>query len=232
MKHLALFLRAPLQSWGVSGKFGERPTMSFPSKSAVLGMLAAAVGIDRSDDAWLQRAAQMRFSVRAFKAGPRLSDYHTVGGGYETKSLRGRRSVPAKAEDGKPGNTALTRREYLQDTTFGVLLSGDDDALLEQIAHRVQDPVWGIWLGRKSCIPTAPVFAGLLETETKAWKILLDRAGLEKECGKTYPSVEECDAAQADDLIPDVPLSFSTRTFGVRPVEYSGVSGEVADADL
>ena len=235
MKHLALFLRAPLQSWGVSGKFGERPTMSFPSKSGVLGLLAAATGIDRSDDAWLGRAAKMRFSVRAYRTGPRLSDYHTVGGGYRTDKdhPRERRCVPATAEDGKPGNTALTRREYLQDTVFGVVLSGDDDLLLEQISNGIQDPVWGIWLGRKSCIPTAPVFAGLTESEDKAWAFLAKRAeALDEQSEACHSAVVECEPSQADDLIPDVPLSFARRTYGVRAVEYTQDSGEASGADL
>lgn len=235
MKHLALFLQAPLQSWGVSGKFGERPTMSFPSKSGVLGLLAAATGIDRSDDAWLERAAKMRFSVRAYRTGPRLSDYHTVGGGYNTDKdhPRERRCVPATAEDGKPGNTALTRREYLQDAVFGVVLSGDDDLLLEQTANGVRDPVWGIWLGRKSCIPTAPVFTGLTESEDEAWALLAKRAEtLGKQLEVCSPSVVECEPGRADDLIPDVPLSFARRTYGMRAVEYTQVSEEDTGADI
>lgn len=239
MKHLALFLRAPLQSWGVSGKFGERPTMSFPSKSGVLGLLAAATGIDRSNDKWLERAAKMRFSVRAYRTGPRLSDYHTVGGGYDSKSPRERRCIPAKAEDGKPGNTALTRREYLQDAVFGVVFSGDDDMLLEQIANGVQNPVWGIWLGRKSCIPTEPVFAGLTDSEDVAWKLLAKRWERLKKYAEELQrteaqiaSVIECEPGVADDLIPDVPLNFARRTYGVRAVEYEQASGEDTGADL
>ena len=235
MKHLALFLRAPLQGWGVSGKFGERPTMSFPSKSGVLGLLAAATGIDRSDDDWLERAAKMRFSVKAYRTGPRLSDYHTVGGGYRTDKdhPRERRCVPATAENGKPGNTALTRREYLQDTVFGVVFSCDDDLLLEQIANGVQDPVWGIWLGRKSCIPTAPVFTGLTESEDEAWALLAKREeALGGQSEARSSAVVECEPVRADDLIPDVPLSFARRTYGVRGVEYVQDSEETTSVDL
>lgn len=232
MKHLALFLRAPLQSWGVSGKFGERPTMSFPSKSGVLGLLAAATGIDRSDDAWLERAAKMRFSVRAYRTGPRLSDYHTVGGGYDKDHPRERRCIPAKAEDGKPGNTALTRREYLQESVFGVVLSGDDDSFLERIANGVQDPVWGVWLGRKSCVPTEPVFAGLVDSEEAAWNILKKRAERLGRPDVQFASVVECEPGRADDLIPDVPLSFACRTYGVRAVEYGQDTGDGPDANL
>lgn len=232
MKHLALFLRAPLQSWGVSGKFGERPTMSFPSKSGVLGMLAAATGIDRSDDVWLERAAKMRFAVRAYRTGPRLSDYHTVGGGYDSKLPREKRCIPAKAEDGKPGNTALTRREYLQDTVFGVVFSGDDDQLLEQIANGVRDPVWGIWLGRKSCIPTEPIFAGFEDTEGAAWERLKKRSDRLTRRDAKFVSVVECEPGRADDVIPDVPLSFTRRTYGVRAVEYGQTAGDASGGDL
>ena len=232
MKHLALFLRAPLQSWGVSGRFGERPTMSFPSRSGVLGLLAAATGIDRSDDIWLERASKMRFSVRAYRTGSRLSDYHTVGGGYDKDCLRERRCIPAKAEDGKPGNTALTRREYLQDAVFGVVISGDDESFLEQVANGVQDPVWGVWLGRKSCIPTEPVFAGLVDSEDAAWNLLKKRTERLESPDVQLASVVECEPGRADDLIPDVPLSFARRTYSVRAVEYGRYSEEDSGANF
>lgn len=222
MKYLALFLRAPLQSWGVSGKFGERPTMSFPSKSGILGMVAAATGIDRTDDAWLQQATKLSFSARAYRMGTRLSDYHTVGCGYGKETEFSRRSIPAKAEDGKPGNPAVTRREYLQDTTFGVVLFGDDETLLKQMENGLANPVWGVWLGRKSCIPTEPVLAGLFTDEESAWKKLEERAQRcsSSENGREIPAMVECESSGADDLVSDVPFSFARRNFGVRAVEY------------
>ena len=222
MKYLALYFRAPMQSWGVSGRFGERPTMSFPSKSGVIGMLAAAAGVDRTEDAWTQRASMLSFSVRAYRCGPRLSDYHTVGGGYDSKSSYEKRCIPAKAEDGKPGNTTLTRREYLQDAVFGVVMGGEDEELLVRMAEQIQNPVWGVWLGRKACIPTEPIFAGVEDSESAAWNVLERRAEKSKKsCAGETRACQECQSAEADDILLDVPVSFSRRIFGSRSVAYS-----------
>ena len=87
MKHLALYLRAPLQSWGASSKFGDRGTLDAPTRSGLLGLLAAACGVDKNDEArdreWLARAAKLSVAVLAFRRGDRMPDYHTVGARYD-----------------------------------------------------------------------------------------------------------------------------------------------------
>ena len=60
----------------------------------------------------------------------------------------------------------VTRRQYLLDARFGVILAGDR-LVLERAAAALEDPVWGVWFGRKSCIPAEPVFADLFETRTR-----------------------------------------------------------------
>ena len=87
MKFLALYLRAPLQSWGASSKFGDRGTLDAPTRSGLLGMIAAACGVDKNDEVrdreWLARAASLSFTVVSFRRGDRMTDYHTVGGGFD-----------------------------------------------------------------------------------------------------------------------------------------------------
>ena len=159
MKHLALYLRAPLQSWGASSKFGDRGTLDAPTRSGLLGLLAAACGIDKNDEArdrgWLARTAKLSVSVLAFRRGDRMADYHTVGGGFDEKDPWRKRMIPISA-DGKNRRTNVTHRDYLADSVFGAVLSGDD-ALIDEMAAGLADPVWGVWLGRKSCIPTEPM---------------------------------------------------------------------------
>ena len=75
----------------------------------------------------------------------RMEDYHTVLG--------------TRSADGKIKDTAvLTQRTYLNDAAFAAFLTGDR-ATLEELARALQDPCWGVWLGRKACIPSAPVFS-------------------------------------------------------------------------
>ncbi|MET8679990.1 type I-E CRISPR-associated protein Cas5/CasD [Streptomyces sp. NPDC004647] len=80
MTHVLLTrLAAPLQSWGVLARFDRRDTLTRPTKSGVLGMCAAALGMDRTDP--VDHLAQIRFATRADRPGTPVSDYHTAGGG-------------------------------------------------------------------------------------------------------------------------------------------------------
>ncbi|MEW5355802.1 type I-E CRISPR-associated protein Cas5/CasD [Streptomyces sp. 16-176A] len=76
-----LFIRlaGPLQSWGITGRFARRDTHSRPTKSGVIGLCAAALGLPREEP--LGELAEMLFGVRADRPGTPLRDYHTVGGG-------------------------------------------------------------------------------------------------------------------------------------------------------
>lgn len=228
MKHLALYLRAPLQSWGASSKFGDRGTLDAPTRSGLTGLLAAACGVDKNDEArdrdWLDRAARLSFEVVGFKRGDRMTDYHTVGARYDKDDPWQKRMIPTTA-DGKPRGTDLTHRDYLSDSVFGAVLSGDD-ALVAEMAAALANPVWGVWLGRKSCIPTEPVFAGVFESDEAAHAALADRWRRSAErAGKTVVettaaafSVIEALPGETDETVLDVPVSFAKREFHARGI--------------
>ena len=230
MKHLALYLRAPLQSWGASSKFGDRGTLDAPTRSGLLGLLAAACGVDKNDETrdreWLARAAKLSVAVLAFRRGDRMADYHTVGGGFDEKDPWRKRMIPISA-DGKNRRTNVTHRDYLADSVFGALLSGDD-AMIDEMATGLADPVWGVWLGRKGCIPTEPILAGVFESEDAARDALAGRlrSSLERGGGKVAGgdstdvafSVLEARAGEEDETLLDVPVSFGRREFHARRV--------------
>jgi len=164
---LAFIIDAPLQSWGSASKFQRRETESWPTKSALVGVLAAALGIDKHalDEAeQLSPFAALTFSVLRWpKLHPalRLADFHTVGGGYDKTDPVQRLHIPRKAGDGSPFGTVITRRSYLTDARFIALFPGDE-ATLKRAAAALLDPVWGVWFGRKACIPAellSPVVA-------------------------------------------------------------------------
>ena len=232
MKHLALYLRAPLQSWGASSKFGDRGTLDAPTRSGLLGLLAAACGVDKNDEArdreWLARASALSLSVIAFRRGDRMTDYHTVGARYDKDDPWQKRMIPTKAEDGKPkDNATVTHRDYLADSVFGAVFAGDD-ALVAEMAAGLADPVWGVWLGRKSCIPTEPVFAGVFDSEEAARGALAERlrGSLERGGGKVAGkegdgmefSVVATAPGEADETVLDVPVSFAKREFNARGI--------------
>lgn len=159
MKSVLLRLAGPLQSWGTQGRFGIRDTDREPSKSGVLGLVGAALGMPRHDVEQLARLRRLSVAVRVDREGTPVRDYHTVGGG----TFRGRQHGLWSMEEErfKPGLTALTERYYLADASFLVALGGEDDELVGSIAAALRDPRWPLYLGRRGCPPAEPVYAGL-----------------------------------------------------------------------
>lgn len=161
---LVLRLAGPLQSWGSASQFNRRDTDAEPTKSAVIGLLAAAGGRRREDP--IEDLLRLRFGVRVDQAGTLLRDYHTVSD-FRGGDLRAS-SVTAKGEQkrnaGKP--TAVTERFYLQDAVFVVALEGDRD-LLEGLATAVKSPGFPLALGRRSCVPTLPLL--LSDGDAATW---------------------------------------------------------------
>lgn len=154
---LFLRLEGPLQSWGERGRWSVRDSAPEPTKSGVVGLLGCALG--RGDDDGLRNLSEsLRMGVRVDKPGARLTDYHTIGGGYDAPALLTAEGKP-KWSSGGP-HTEISNRDYLADASFLVALRGDP-ALIVQLADALQAPVWVVYLGRKSCPPARPVFAGV-----------------------------------------------------------------------
>ena len=142
----------------------------------------------------------------------RLEDYHTTGGGYDKKTHP--QNIPRKASGGPCDNATLSTRQYLMDAKFGVIMEGPKD-LLEQIYAKLRDPVWGVWFGRKSCIPAAPVFRGLKDSQDEAMKAL----GLEGRRVEEFTCVKDAESFdEGTDTISDVPLDFKKREFKPRRI--------------
>jgi CRISPR system Cascade subunit CasD len=159
MSALLLRLAGPLQSWGYRSRFSDRDTGLEPTKSGVVGMLCCALGRDRGESP--EDLATLKMHVCADREGTLLTDYHTAGGGL----FRGSRKYFAPTSSGSPGkNTVVTQRHYLQDAVFLVALEGEK-TLLEHLAERLEDPVWPLALGRRSCPPSVPVLAGLRDAD-------------------------------------------------------------------
>jgi CRISPR system Cascade subunit CasD len=146
---LFLRLEGPLQAWGdQESKFVIRRTAEAPTKSGVIGMLCAAMGVSRSEAAekWLPELGALRMGVRIDTRGIRWWDYHTVGAGMRMRI----------AEGGTKPGAMLTRREYLCDASFLVALQGEPE-LIGRLEAQMQAPKWTLYLGRKCCPPSRPI---------------------------------------------------------------------------
>ena len=127
-----------MQSWGSGSVFEQRNTMTEPTKSGVLGLLCAALGRDRSEP--LQDLLALRMGVRCDKPGVLQEDFQTALG---------------VAKSGTGCETQLSRRAYLSDAAFWVALEGEQ-SLLTKLHQALLNPVWPLFLGRKSYLASVP----------------------------------------------------------------------------
>jgi len=208
MPTLLLRLAGTMQSWGTTSRFDQRDTGKEPSKSGVIGLLAAALGIDRENWTDLEPLTRLSMGVRHDRAGIPKRDYQTA-------------QQIISADHSKIHETAVTTRDYLADAVFLVGLEGADRSLMEQIHAALRDPVWPLALGRKSYVPSESIWIenGLQDAPFRdvlarwPWIATLRRG--EELPQRLLVSFEADDGSGA--LKMDQPLSsFAERRFGSR----------------
>jgi CRISPR system Cascade subunit CasD len=236
---IALWLDAPLQSWGFESRFERRHTAMFPTKSGVLGLVLAAMGVPKGSHR--ERNALAAFAAPGMVCAQiprrnqrrrnqplpvrRLTDYHTILGSRTADNPKPRKD-----------NTVQSWRDYLMDARFGVLLPGKSDTV-EEAARALIDPIWGVWLGRKSCPPASPILVRAVDLEC-ALGMFPDRKTSERALLRhvsrldgievtelpsfnDFATLEEvADFEDGTDTWNDQPVSFGTST-------SSGVEGRV-----
>lgn len=230
---LAIFLDSPMQSWGVGSRFQRRETETFPTKSGVLGLIAAAMGIDKhceTEADQLKPLSALGFSVFRVRSAndriqvQRLVDFHTVGGGWyddwqkDKSDIRAKMQTPCKAGDGSPFGTVITRRSFLTDARFVAVLEGEGN-VVQAIADSLENPTWGVWFGRKCCLPASPLTPTLAANPEAAVSALLLRMGHDPSEEILGDGLHEPDSQNAETWYQaDHPVSFGTREFQSRPV--------------
>jgi len=132
MKTLTIKLTAPLQSYGNEATFSRRTTNHYPTKSAVIGLVAAALGYRRTDERIL-KLNELSFAVRLDQVGQTMTDYQTVEWKKDTRKI--------------------TYRDYIQDAVFVVALGSQDDQVIENISVALRHPKFQLFLGRRSNVP-------------------------------------------------------------------------------
>jgi CRISPR system Cascade subunit CasD len=146
MTVLLLRLAGPLQSWGDSSRFVNRSTRREPTKSGVLGLIAAAQGRHRVDP--IEDLARLVYGVRTDQPGQLVRDFQTAQHWQEPK------------KDGTVESLPLSYRYYLADAVFVAGLEADR-ALLEGIDEALKSPTFPLYLGRRSAPPAGPISLGL-----------------------------------------------------------------------
>lgn len=204
MTTLLLRLAAPLQSWGASARFVQRTTENAPTKSGVIGLLAAAEGRPREAD--LTDLAALRFGVRIDRPGVRLRDFH-------------------KAENSDTGRVMpLSDRYYLADAVFVAGVEGED-AFIRRLYASVDAPRFLPYLGRRSCPPSHPLILenngslsdlsledALREVPWQGGRGRCERRTEAEQSAAELEILLDCPPQETPDLqLRDTPLSYDTR---------------------
>lgn len=149
MKTLTIKLTSPLQSYGNEATFNRRTTNEYPSKSAVIGLIAASLGLRRSDSR-INNLNHLSFAVRIDQPGRIATDFQMV----------------EYAKNSKKTARKLTYRDYLQDAVFIAAVGSDDDQLIDKIDYSLHHPIFQLYLGRRSNPPAGPLATDVYEKET------------------------------------------------------------------
>jgi CRISPR system Cascade subunit CasD len=222
---LGLTLAGPLQAWGSASRFTTRGTDDAPTKSGVIGLLAAARGLRRTDP--LEDLLGLRFAARLDQPGELLRDFQTA------RSLDGEHSMP------------LSYRFYRADARYLVGLEGDAE-LLTLLADALAHPVFPLYLGRRSCPPSEPLRPTLRDLSLE--RFLLDEpwcaaawwrrrrpdgdARVEFRIDASGGTGELDEFVQATTVQRDEPISFDPeyRQYGWRTVKQGWIPIAGADA--
>ncbi len=169
VRHMYLLLRldGPLMAWGEVTFDPRRPTQRFPTRSALAGLLANALGW-RYRDGHLTTALQdsLWYGVRRDREGEVLEDYQTVDLARETEGWT--RWGIEKRGGGSAKDTHILNRHYLAGASFVVALRLLDTPPVElsDVESALRHPARPLHLGRKSCPPATPLLQGSVQAET------------------------------------------------------------------
>jgi CRISPR system Cascade subunit CasD len=219
MRGVAMRFEGALQSWGGSALGEVRPTHDAPTASGVIGLVGAALGVDRSTGVVTLTALHraLALAVRVDRRGEILVDYHTA---LDVPDAGG------KAHSGAD----ITYRRYLADASFaGVLVAIDEAAMapitLDTIVAALRHPRYALSLGRRACAPSVPVLAVNEVLTGDSWSSLLaqvspiDAARRGRDPGEVWVDGRLVDAgAQGtsvrwrDALVGPLPRMFGDRT--------------------
>ena len=171
MRDYLLFrLYGALASWGDIAVGDIRPSYAYPSKSAIIGLVSAALGVERQESEKLEELFKLIFSVRIDAVGMPIEDYHTIQSPSQAALKTARHNSRAaeiaairweQMEKKQQPGAIQSRRTYYTDSIYTVALSETDlervkwDVLkindLSGLLAKLREPEFPLYLGRKSC---------------------------------------------------------------------------------
>ncbi len=167
-RHLILILEGPLAAYGAEMVDARGPVRDWPGASLLIGLLANALGYTRGQrEAHARLQTRLQFAVRIDREGVRLRDFQTVQLGHSDEGWT-TRGLP----EGRAGGAAtyesphIRERYYFTDLLLSVAIAlreAHDPPTLDDIAAALGDPARPLFLGRKPCLPSRPIFGGFVD---------------------------------------------------------------------
>lgn len=215
---LLLRLEGLMQSWGERARWDVRDTSPLPTKSAVIGLLACSLGLSRDNPDIIKLGQELSMGVRADRLGSQFTDYQTVSGSIRTASggTRGRKDEES---------TIVSTRQYISDGSFLVVMGGPPNQLIK-LASALQAPKWPIYLGRKTCVPTRPVFEALTDDFSSLEEAVLKVSFCER---NDQYALCEIDAPAGFALRRDILMSSPSRQYLTRRINRFSVKTEIGE---
>lgn len=219
---LIIKLQGAMQAWGGHTFENYRPSHIFPTRSAVVGLLGACLGIDRAD---IQSRADLNSSFELTVRADRRKVQTKQFGQIKEKTLTMQKMtdfhtvLDARKVDGSPRKDAIiSRREYLCDAEFSLALGFRNNAVfsLEKVKDAIQKPHYTPTLGRRSCPIQHPLFKMIISAENAQQAL----AQIEPKQGTLYS--EQKLQGSAPMRIRDVPIQDPVRQFATRTVYILG----------
>lgn len=192
-----------MSAYGLQTFDVHRKVNHFPTRSAIMGILGAAIGIERAKYNELYiLSKQLEIAVQVNHAGQKIVDYHTV---------QNFRSPKGKIQKG----TKPTYREYWCDSEHTFAISAADETIVE-LESRVKSPVFSVFQGRKSCPLTRPLFEAIIEGSNPA--NALKEYGGSGQIFSDVPGDNQVATVQVRDQTTELPRKYAMRTVYVCAV--------------
>ena len=165
-RHLLIRLSSPLIAFGGETIDNFGVIRDFPALSMVTGLMANALGWDRSDDALHNRLQdRLRLGTRLEAPGLRLTDFQTAQLGANDKAWTTWGTVEERrGEAASYDSPHLRYRDYHADLTALLAVRLEpalDSPTLEEVAQALDRPQRPLFIGRKPCLPVGRLVSGL-----------------------------------------------------------------------
>lgn len=221
--HLVFLLSAPIASFGGYAGHERRGSEIVPFRSAILGLVGAAIGIDRADADGQNALREYSVAVQSFQESSPLRDYHTVETVPTSKAKRPSTRLQALSLAGDATNVIITLRDYRCDVLLGVALWGKGQWSLASMAERLRHPEFPIYLGRKSCplsSPLSPIVViqagpaeALNQLEIPKW-LCCDRINQDRSLFPVYSDpIDDSEPPNYREVVPGEPIDRGDWTF-------------------